>query len=704
MDFSNYINKLPSELDCIGKSEEYQLTMLYAFYAYFGGEELNIDDLKESTFYSRQFDFNIDGVYVNSSLEEDTVECLHTYYIGNNTYSLMKASKYVQDIFSLIEDCLKRQKFEYCNDALLLLIDKLKETENKHIIIKIITDYVADEQEAYNTRLKFNDLSFKVGQNEVTAEIVFGDEIQAEVEANISPFDYVQDGFLVVDDSKNILKFSDNSFVCNISGKSLKDLWKKEGKKGLLEMNLRYHVKNDNVDGKIEKSIQNSPEDFWYLNNGIIIVCDDFSLKEDNKLRLRNFSIVNGGQTSKKIGETPFDEDFYLTCKVIKNLSYDLNEKNSFIAKVAEASNTQKPIKPKDIIANRVEQRNLKINLQKLDIFIEIKRGEKPPKGKEDWQKTKNNELAQDLYSFVFMNPGPARNSVSTILQSEDKYNTIFKNHSYEPDFLKSILYLEKAYKKYKKQINKKEDVDGTIKGLVSNGMFYCLSIIGYILKIIYNPEFRNSMIKYQNSNDIDIFRNELAFNHAFIDFGYPYKMFAKDITSLFNAIFEYYIKAEYDTQKETNPSLSYSNFTKNNPGFKNILSRINLMLFNVKDESILNLVRNYFVMIDDNQIAKNIDDYVDYCKARKDVKKQKEYEKRVFGDDDYKLIEKLKTFRHEYAIEKGLTESYIMTDKQIESLVRNKPKEKSLLYKFVKRQTVYYIGDKIIELLLNNN
>lgn len=234
--------------------------------------------------------------------------------------------------------------------------------------------------------------------------------------------------------------------------------------------------------------------------------------------------------------------------------------------------------------------------------------------------------------------------------------------------------------------------------------MFYCLSIIGYILKIIYNPEFRNSMIKYQNSNEIDIFRNELAFNHAFIDFGYPYKMFAKDITSLFNAIFEYYIKAEYDTQKETNPSLSYSNFTKNNPGFKNILSRINLMLFNVKDESILNLVRNYFVAIDDNQIAKNIDDYVDYCKARKDVKKQKEYEKRVFGDDDYKLIEKLKTFRHEYAIEKGLTESYIMTDKQIESLVRNKPKEKSLLYKFVKRQTVYYIGDKIIELLLNNN
>ena len=52
-------------------------------------------------------------------------------------------------------------------------------------------------------------------------------------------------------------------------------------------------------------------------------------------------------------------------------------EKNEFIAKVAEASNTQKPIKAKDIIANRIEQRNLKTMLAENKVFIEVKRGEK---------------------------------------------------------------------------------------------------------------------------------------------------------------------------------------------------------------------------------------------------------------------------------------------------------------------------------------
>src|SRR5574344_896160 len=124
-------------------------------------------------------------------------------------------------------------------------------------------------------------------------------------------------------------------------------------------MNLRYYTKNQGIDDKIEDSIYFHPNDFWYLNNGIIVVCDDYSVA-GNEVKLQNFSIVNGGQTTRMIGEIPFNDDFYLVCKIIKSTFNNSEEKNKFIARVAEASNTQKPIKAKDIIANRVEQRNLK--------------------------------------------------------------------------------------------------------------------------------------------------------------------------------------------------------------------------------------------------------------------------------------------------------------------------------------------------------
>ena len=211
-------------------------------------------------------------------------------------------------------------------------------------------------------------------------------------------------------------------------------------------MNLRYYIKSTNIDNKIEESILFDGKDFWYLNNGIIIVCNDYKVV-GNEVWLKQFSIVNGGQTSRMIGTIPFNDDFYISCKIIKNVFETAQEKNLFISKVAEASNTQKPIKAKDIIANRIEQRNLKSLMQENGVFIEIKRGEKCNHEiyPEAWQRTKNNELAQDLYSFVFMEPGPARNSVSSMLSNEEKYNVIFREHEYSFDFLRDVLFLEKG-------------------------------------------------------------------------------------------------------------------------------------------------------------------------------------------------------------------------------------------------------------------
>lgn len=107
-------------------------------------------------------------------------------------------------------------------------------------------------------------------------------------------------------------------------------------------------------------------------------------------------------KTTKLIGETEFNKDFFLQCKIIKNKYLDEDERLEFISDVAEASNTQKPIKNKDLIANRIEQRLLKKQMANEGVYCQIKRGEKINKKlyPNAWQNTTNEELGQFLLSL----------------------------------------------------------------------------------------------------------------------------------------------------------------------------------------------------------------------------------------------------------------------------------------------------------------
>ena len=59
---------------------------------------------------------------------------------------------------------------------------------------------------------------------------------------------------------------------------SLKSNYQKYGKAGLFAQNLRFYVADKKVDVGIENTIREKGENFWYYNNGIIIVCDDYRI------------------------------------------------------------------------------------------------------------------------------------------------------------------------------------------------------------------------------------------------------------------------------------------------------------------------------------------------------------------------------------------------------------------------------------------
>ena len=708
MNLNNYVD----DLEALGyryNGDLYKLVGLYAFHAVYDGVLDSVDETLAGITITANASFPMHGVYFNQKYDEDVIEVVTGLLPSSEGFEasdIINAAKSVcQTIFNIKKNIYSQGNLE-SEQKFKALVDEYKDESGKPLPIRItvITNGDVSEKKKYEISTKLAACKFSGEGFKITAEVQFGEDIESLIESDVAPFDFVKQGSLVVDKPNNYLTYGDNSIICNVSALSLKDLWKKEGKRGLLAMNLRYYVKSVAIDDKIADSIFYKPNEFWYYNNGIIIVCDDYHF-EGNKIVMKNFSIVNGGQTTNRIGTIPFDKDFYLSCKVVKNCFVNDEDKNRFVADVAEASNSQKPINAKDRIANKVEQRNLKKALDEIDIFCEIKRGDKANKDrfKEVWQKTKNNQIAQDLYSFVFMEPGPARNSVSTILQNEEKYAVLFERHSYDTLFLKNLIFLEKAYLKYQKGVNKDENADAATRGVVKNGLLYALATIGYILKLAYSPAFRSTVLKYRNNEDLyRVHVEEQAFKMPFIADEMTFKEFVKDSDKLFNYVMMNLIVPCFKEAAASNESLAYSNWTKSNTGFWNITKKVNLHYFDLNEKADVTYVSGFFVPADEEMQESNDKIYNENI-AKNIVIKAKASNGMEIKEEDKPLRDALMLLRFEHSQKTGKKDTKILSDKNLDAIVVNKPTDIESLTAIIGKTSAYYIGQEILKLVIDH-
>ena len=248
--------------------------------------------------------------------------------------------------------------------------------------------------------------------------VIFSD-MKKTYENNKNKKPYVAEFKFDLDEKNNILQFESNgvlSFVTNISAKSIKSVYEQYGKNcgPLYGSNLRYHVSNKKIDDDIRYSIKHQSKEFWFKNNGIVIVCDDMEVN-NNQLTIKNFSFVNGGQTSYMIGETEFFEDFYILVKIISTKNLDENSKLEFTLKIGESTNKQKPINEADLKANKPETKTLESAFKNLKPFLNLnsRRGTKIPedlkKKSEKWRNLSLVEVGQLGLSFILFSPGSAK-------------------------------------------------------------------------------------------------------------------------------------------------------------------------------------------------------------------------------------------------------------------------------------------------------
>lgn len=245
--------------------------------------------------------------------------------------------------------------------------------------------------------------------------------------------------------------------------------------------NLIEDVFNENVrvylrsNTKINKQIYNSIESksnykFFYYNNGITAICDNFehNFSDSPVVNMDNFQIVNGGQTMHAIYEAYKNGlqdnvgNIYLLLRV-----YEVKKNREIGQEIARFTNTQNPVKNRDIMSNDIIQVKLQKELKKEGFFYERKKYESRDQKIGNDKKIDAEKLGQSILAFYVDKPGSAKNKKQEIFG--DFYNDVFDEEKIDSNFalLPYLLYkkINDDVRKFSAELKRLEKA-GKTKGM----------------------------------------------------------------------------------------------------------------------------------------------------------------------------------------------------------------------------------------------
>lgn len=250
--------------------------------------------------------------------------------------------------------------------------------------------------------------------------------------------------------------------------------------------NIRVYKHGHQVNQAIiDSANQNANYQFFYLNNGITLLCEDEDYVPNTKsptVNLTNIQIINGGQTSHSLFEVyKTDPDKLRTIEVLIRLC--ITKRNKTIGeRISESTNNQIPVASRDLHSNDSVQRKLQEEFELLGYFYERKPNQYPY---EDSNRILNNELLGQLYMAYYLDmPSEAKNNKAKVFT--DLYSDIFNEQEISTKRLLRVFHIYQPILERKKQIQgkkrRKEAIDEK-DAFVSRATFHILNAIKFIVE-----------------------------------------------------------------------------------------------------------------------------------------------------------------------------------------------------------------------------
>ena len=296
------------------------------------------------------------------------------------------------------------------------------------------------------------------------------------------------------------------SILCTVTGETLATIANSEPRDSIFDLNVRPHYGSR---GKVNRDVYETctgdgSERFWFLNNGITLICDkcDFnSDPDDPRLKITNAQIVNGCQTSVTVREASDKKELKSDVKVLMRVYATDNP--ILVQKITLTTNNQNKITDRDLKANDVVQRDIEIKMhEKYQYFYERKnRQYRNFTGQNRSKIVPSPKAAQAYLAIVRKTPSVARNKLNAIWS--DFYSDIFSNATIDDLLLAFKIYRYCQKRSFETSSLQLKDAD--IGETRVFGMFHIARVIGY--RILADKWGNSNIKKVENavrSKDFD--------------------------------------------------------------------------------------------------------------------------------------------------------------------------------------------------------
>lgn len=328
-------------------------------------------------------DFGVDAMHLT---EEIDGEFAVTLFQGKYKAKLEGNSSFEENGIKALIDAIRHifdptAELGAINDRLKVKVESARSMIRDGFIPRIRsiacnngTKWNADAQEAIN-RAGFGD---QVTWEHVNHDVLIG------ILQRIKPVDETLRlaGKAIVED----MSFS-RVCIGRIPVTEIAALMKTHGEK-LLERNIRRYLglHGNRVNEGIRATLNSSnPANFYFFNNGLTLVCNDFSYNAlqsgDYHIKVENLQIVNGGQTCMTIFKTL--EEMQAKGKALPDSAYVLvriyklpKDNEDIVLQITHATNSQNPVDMKDLRSNDEKQQQLESSIQALGFTYRRKRME----------------------------------------------------------------------------------------------------------------------------------------------------------------------------------------------------------------------------------------------------------------------------------------------------------------------------------------
>lgn len=271
--------------------------------------------------------------------------------------------------------------------------------------------------------------------------------------------------------------------VCTTTAKEIAEIVNNDKNGFVFDLNIRKYLgKLGGVNKDILNTCTNSNISnlFWFLNNGVTIVCDKVDPvtdPDDPKVKIENMQIVNGCQTATSLANALKDGhlqgDTRLLLRIYETQELDL------VDKIVLTTNNQNKITGRNLRANEKTQLDLEQGFKLYSYYLERKARQYETAGVSKDKIVPNEDVAVSYLAVVLKKPSDSRSRKYKVW--DEYYSKIFSGTNIIEPYLLSVLIHRKVNEYLLTKYS--SSADDTTRYLAKNASFQISRMTAFLWK-----------------------------------------------------------------------------------------------------------------------------------------------------------------------------------------------------------------------------